>query len=195
MHDPAARQKRSYLVVVVVRKFGLKAVPNEDTSLKGPGTCDVAHGVPTATENQGWQVEALDVVDTIGMPAHTQIEATQAIAGQTVTTALQNHSLRPVPFHDALDDRLENALVGNIVDTVTKWEVDCIVFTLADTDVAKFACSGKVFAIFVERDRHDTVGGVEGLLHAVTMVNINIHIKNSLLESQKLEDAKDDIYK
>lgn len=184
-----------YFVVVIVGKFGAKAVAHEDTCLKSPGTCDVAHGIPTASENHRWQVKTLDIVDTVGMPAHTQIEATQAIAGQTVTTTLQDHSLGPIPFHDALDDWLKDALVGDIIDAIAERKVDCIVFTLADTDVAKFAGSGKVFAIFVERDSHDTISGVKGLFHAVTMMNININVENSLLESEELEDAKNDVWK
>lgn len=129
------------------------------------------------------------------MSTHTQVEATQAIAGQTVTTTLQNHSLGPIPFHNALDDRLKDALIGDIVDTVTEREVDCIVFALTNADVAQFAGSGKVLAIFVERDSHDTVGGVESLFHTIAMVNVDIDIKDSLLESQKLENAEDDVLK
>lgn len=183
----------NYLVIVIVGKLRLKTVPDEDTCLESPGTCDVAHSISTATKDQCWQVEALDKVDTVGVSAHTQVEATQAITGQTVTTTLQDHSLGPIPLHHALDNGLENALVGDIVDTVAEREVDGVVFARTDTDVAKFASTGEILAIFVERDSHDTIRRVESFLHTVTMVNININVEDPLLESQKFEDAKDDV--
>ncbi len=34
----------------------------------------------------------------------------------------------------------------------------------------------EVLSVLVEGDGHDTVGGVEGLLHSVSMVNVNVHI-------------------
>lgn len=127
------------------------------------------------------------------MSAHTQVEATQAITGQTVTTTLQDHSLGSIPFHHALDNGLKNALVRDIVNTVAEGEVDGVVFARTDTDVAKFASTGEVLAIFVERDSHDTISRVESFLHTIAMVNINVDVEDPLLESQKLEDAKDDV--
>lgn len=84
------------------------------------------------------------------MTSHTKVEATQAIARQTVTTTLQDDSLWSVPFHNALDDGLENALVGHIVDPISEREVDGIMFAMADTDVAELTRSREVFSVLVE---------------------------------------------
>jgi hypothetical protein len=65
---------------------------------------------------------------------------------------------------------------------------------LADTDVAQFACSWEILAVLVERDRHDTVCCVKGFLHSITMVDIDIDIQDSLLESEEFDDAEDDVY-
>jgi len=95
---------------------------------------------------------------------------------------LEDHGFRPVPFHNTLDNRLKDALVRDIIDTIAKWEIDGIVFALAHTDIAKFARSGEVFSVFVERDRHDTICSVEGFLNTIAVVHIDIDVENALLE-------------
>ena len=45
------------------------------------------------------------------------------------------------------------------------------------------ASSGEIFAVFVEGDRHDSVGCVESLFNAVTMVNVNIDVQHTLVVS------------
>ena len=41
--------------------------------------------------------------------------------------------------------------------------------------------SGKEVAVFVEGDGHDTVRVVEGLLHTVSVVDIDIHVEDSII--------------
>lgn len=127
------------------------------------------------------------------MSTHTQVEAAQTITGETVTTALQDHCLRAVPLHNTLNDRLKDALVRGVIDTIAKREVDCIMLALADTDVAELTGTREVLAILVERNRHDTISRVEGLFDAIAVVNINIDIKNTLLETQQLKDSENNI--
>lgn len=45
----------------------------------------------------------------------------------------------------------------------------------------------------MERDGHDSVSIVEGLLYSVTMVHVNVQIQNSWVHTQKLQDAHYDI--
>jgi chorismate synthase len=45
--------------------------------------------------------------------------------------------------------------------------------------------SRKVFSVLVEGDSHDPVGGVEGFLHSVSVVDVNVDVENSLKERQK----------
>lgn len=40
----------------------------------------------------------------------------------------------------------------------------------------KYTCSRKEVPILVERHSHDAVSRVESLLHAITMVDINVYI-------------------
>jgi hypothetical protein len=84
------------------------------------------------------------------MTLHAEIETSKTIARQTVTAALQYNSFRLVIVHDALDDWLEDRLVGLIVDAVAKREVDCIILSCTDTYVTQLARTREVFAVLVE---------------------------------------------
>ena len=127
------------------------------------------------------------------MASHAQVEAAQSIARETVSAALENNGFGLVIVHNALNDGLEDRFVGDIVNAVAKREVDCVILSGAHTNVAKLTSTWEVLSVLVERDSHDSVGGVEGFFDAVAMVDIDVNIENSLLESEELDDAEDNI--
>lgn len=45
------------------------------------------------------------------------------------------------------------------------------------------ACAREVLPIFVEGNGHNAVCGVESLLHAIPMMDVNIYVENSLVVS------------
>jgi hypothetical protein len=47
----------------------------------------------------------------------------------------------------------------------------------------------------VERACHDTVGGVEGLLDTVTVVNIDVDVENAGVDAKQLENTKNTLGK
>jgi hypothetical protein len=47
----------------------------------------------------------------------------------------------------------------------------------------------------VERNGHDTVGGVESFLNTITVMDVNIDVKDPLFESEELENAENNIYR
>jgi hypothetical protein len=126
---------------------------------------------------------------------HAQIEATKTVAGETITTTLENDCLWLVILHDGLDDRLEDRVVCGVIDAIAQGEVDGIVLAVANADIAELAGAREVFAILMERHCHDTIGRVEGLLDAIAVVDIDVDVKNALLEAQKLENGKYDVCK
>lgn len=127
------------------------------------------------------------------MAAHAQIEAAKTITRQTVTTALEDNSLRLEVFHDGADDGLEDGAVGIVVDSIAKGEVDGIILARSDTNVAQLAGTGEVLAVLVEGYGHDAIGCVESFFDTIAVVNIDINVENALLEPQELEDSQDDI--
>jgi len=98
-----------------------------------------------------------------------------------------------VKLHDLRDDGLKDGFIRHVVDTVAKWEVDGIVFSLANTNISQFASTREVLSILVEGHSHDSVRGIKGLFDTVTVVNINVDVQHTLIESEKLENTKDNV--
>lgn len=47
------------------------------------------------------------------------------------------------------------------------------------------ACAREVLSILVEGNCHNTVCGVESLLHTIPMMDVNVYVQNSLVVSGK----------
>lgn len=127
------------------------------------------------------------------MAIHTQVKAAKSIARQTVTTALQNDSFRLVVLHDVLNNRLEDRTVRRIGNTISERKVDGVVLSLSNTSIPKLTSSREILAILVERNSHDTVGGVESLLNTIAMMDIDVDVEDPLFKSKKFENAEDDV--
>lgn len=123
------------------------------------------------------------------MAAHAQVEAAKTITRQTVTTALEDNSLRLEVLHDGADDGLENGAIGVVVDTIAEREVDGIVLARSDTNVAQLAGTGEVFAVLVEGYGHDAIRRVKGFFDTIAVVHIDIDVENALLETQEFKDS------
>ena len=129
------------------------------------------------------------------MATHAQIKATKTVTGETIATTLENDCLRLVVLHDSVNDGLEDRVVCGVIDAIPKGKVDGIVLAVSNTNIAELAGAREVFAILMERHCHDTIGRVEGLFHAIAVVDIDVDVKNALLEAQKLENGKYNICK
>lgn len=82
-----------------------------------------------------------------------------------------------------LDNGLENALIGRVVDSIPKWRVNSVIFSGSHTNITQLTGSGKVFAVLVEGNRHNAVSCVECLLDTITVMHVDINIQDTLLES------------
>lgn len=127
------------------------------------------------------------------MPGHTEIEAAKPVARKTVATTLQHNGFGLEMIHYSLDGRPEHAPVGFIGDAVAERKVDRIILTSANTNVAQLACAREVLAVFMEGDSHYTVGGIEGFLNAVTVMDVDVNVEDSLLVPKKLDYTENDV--
>lgn len=166
---------------------------NELTCLVGPCARNIPHRVATASEDDHGYAETLNVAHAIGVPIHAEIETTQPVARETVTTTLENDGFWAVIGHDSLDGRLEDVLVCLIRDAVTEGEINSIIFACSDTNVAKLAGAREVLAILVERDCHNAIGRVKGFLNTVTVVHVNVDVEYALLVPQEFDNAEDNV--
>lgn len=110
------------------------------------------------------------------MAAHAKVEAAETVTRKTVSTTLKDNGLGLVVVHDGLDNGLENGLVGIVGDTIAKREVDCVILSNTNSDIAQLASPREIFSILVEGAGHNSVGSVEGLFNAITVVNINVDV-------------------
>ena len=120
------------------------------------------------------------------MATHAQVKAAKTITGQTVTTALEDNSLRLEVLHDSANDGLEDGAVGGVVNPIAEGEVDGIVLAGTDTNVAQLAGTGEVLAVLVEGYGHDAIRRVKGFFDTIAVVHIDVNVKNALLETQEL---------
>jgi hypothetical protein len=145
------------------------------------------------------------------MTSHREVEWPEPVAGEGVGTALQNNCARLVPVDDVLHGRLEHGFVRLVSDTVSQrniHSVPCLIssgryaqihgdlpLSFANPIIPHLACTREEFAILVETDTHDPICGIESLLHPIPMMHIDIDVEDSLVISQQLQDAKNDICK
>ena len=125
------------------------------------------------------------------MSPNAKVEASEPIARQRVGTALQNDGTGGEPLHHLRDDGTEDGAEGFVVHAVVEGEVDGIVLPLGVANVEDVAGAGEVLAELVEADGHDAVGGVEGLLDAVAVVDVDVDVEDALVLLEELEDGED----
>jgi hypothetical protein len=58
------------------------------------------------------------------------------------------------------------------------------------TYILEVSSTRKVFSEFMKGYSHDTVRRIKSFLYTVTMVNIDVDVKNSLMYFQKFQDTK-----
>ena len=58
---------------------------------------------------------------------------------------------------------------------------------------SKVSGAGEVLSVLVEGHGHDAVGGVEGLLDAVAVVDVDVDVEHPLVVLEQLQDGQDDV--
>mmetsp|Transcript_21840 Transcript_21840/g.55418 ORF Transcript_21840/g.55418 Transcript_21840/m.55418 type:complete len:490 (-) Transcript_21840:14-1483(-) len=191
--DVQLEVRRVVLEIVVIGQLVLDLFAERDGRLVGPAARDVADGVAAAAEQQRGQIELEHEVDALGVSLDREVEAAEPVARQRVGAALQHHGVGLIGVDDALDDRLKDVLVRHVVDAVTQREVDRVVLSLPRAHVLHVARAGEVLAELVERDGHHAVGGVEGLLDTVAVVDVDVDVQHALVVLEQLQDRQHDV--
>lgn len=116
------------------------------------------------------------------MTLHTEIEASESVTGQAVSTTLKYNGFGSVVLHNTFDDWLEDSLVRSIINAIAERKVDRVMLSLANANVAKLSSTRKVFAILVERDCHDPISGIESFFDTIAMMNVDVDVEHALPE-------------
>jgi hypothetical protein len=89
---------------------------------------------------------------------------------------------------------LEQLEIGIIIDSSSEGDVYCEVLAYSfPYTLERSAFGEEARLVLVEANGHDPIGVVEGLLNAISMVHVNIQIKNPIVYFKQLEDAEHDI--
>ena len=96
-------------------------------------------------------------------------------------------------LHDLAYHGLEDGLVRRVVHPVLEREVDRVALGVVGAGVHEVARAREELAVLVEGDGHHAVGGVEGLLDAVAVVDVDVDVQHPLMLLEQLEDGEHDV--
>ena len=88
---------------------------------------------------------------------------------------------------------LEDTLERLVRETISKRDIHCVSKALVSSVIIDVTCAGKVFAELVEGASENAVGGVESLFNAVTVMAIDVYVKDTRKGSKKLQNTKDNV--
>jgi len=109
-----------------------------------------------------------------------EVEQPEAVARKRIRAALQHNHFRVIRSHDFSHDRLEDLLVAVVVDAVLQRYVDRTVPPGALPDFRDISGLWEVVSvILVERDRHDSICVLKGVLNSISMVHVDIYVPAS----------------
>lgn len=120
------------------------------------------------------------------MSSDWQVEASQPISRQTIGTSLEQDGVRSEVLNYFRDDRLENHIEALVIKPLIKGKVDSMIWSRIFSHIIDVSSSREVVLEFMERAGHDSICQVEGLFHAITMVNIDVDVEDPLESFEQL---------
>lgn len=172
---------------------------NTDARFIRPQPGHIPGRIPTAAEHKQREVESLDKGNAGAVRADVEIEAAQPVAAERVGAALQHDGRRSVMLDARADNVAEEADIVIVFDAVVERDVEGVVG--AGVERVEGARRGQrarageeaVFVVFVEGEGHDAVGGPEGLLDAVAVVDVDVDVEDARVVAEELQDGEDDV--
>jgi hypothetical protein len=89
---------------------------------------------------------------------------------------LENNYLWLVNLHYSLNNALEQITEGGVINAITEGHIYSIMFPFTCSNITYMSSSRKEVPILVERNGHDSVRSEEGLLHTISVVDINVYV-------------------
>jgi hypothetical protein len=89
---------------------------------------------------------------------------------------LEDNHIWLINLHNFLHDALEQITEGGIINTITQGNIESIMFPFGCPNVSDMSSTREKVPIFVKGNCHDSVCSEEGLLHTISMVDINVYI-------------------
>ena len=181
------------LVVLVEGDLPVDALSADDGGLVGPRACHILDGVSPAAEDDEWYLEGLQELDAAGVPLEGEVELAEPVPREGVCARLQDDGAGLEGVHALAHHLLEEHLVAVVVDAGVEGHVDRVPLAAVQPLVHEVAGAGVEVPVLVEGDAHDAVRGVEGFLHPVPVVHVDVDVHDPLVVLEQLEDAQHDV--
>mmetsp|Transcript_11210 Transcript_11210/g.24142 ORF Transcript_11210/g.24142 Transcript_11210/m.24142 type:complete len:274 (+) Transcript_11210:1586-2407(+) len=185
-------------VVVVLSQGGFRQVVRQvqahhAAGLVRPASRHVAQRVASPAQHQHGHVVLLQELQAVAVALQAQVEAAQPVAAQAVSSTAHHNGLRLEHLHHLGHDGLIQHLVAVVVHTVLERHIDGVALALAGANVVHCTCTREELAVLVEAHRHDPVRQVEGLLHTIAVVDVNVHVQHPRIHLEQLQDAEHNV--
>ena len=116
------------------------------------------------------------------MAGHREIEATEAITGKGVGTALDHEGAGLEILNEGIENWFKYLEERLIIHPLIEREIHRMILPAADADIIDVSGPREVVVPeLVEGARHDAVGRVEGFLDAVAVVLVDVDVEYSLM--------------
>ena len=164
-----------------------------------PQPGDVARCVAAAAEDEERPVALFHEREAGPVRRDAQVEAAEPVAAEGVGAALEHDGRRVIGLHARPDAVLEELDVLVVFDAVVQGHVQGVVgarvVRVRGPVVVRPAGAGEERGgfVFVEGERHDAVGGPEGLLDAVAVVDVDVDVEHARVVQEELQDGEHDV--
>eukprot|EP00850_Spirogloea_muscicola_P008017 SM000042S15284 [mRNA] locus=s42:174238:177192:+ [translate_table: standard] len=193
------------------------------TCLVGPAAGNVADGVPSAAQQEQRNIERAHEAHALRVAAHGEVEATEARVSTALQDYRAGCKDLHHLHDDRLEHELVALIVDAIIQRHIERVVLALAIAHVPEErrlpatpkrqrralkphlkglahgpaggllAPEVAGAGEVLAELVEGDGHDAVGGVEGLLHAVAVVDVDVDVQHALVVLEELQDGQHDV--
>mmetsp|Transcript_44830 Transcript_44830/g.141163 ORF Transcript_44830/g.141163 Transcript_44830/m.141163 type:complete len:210 (+) Transcript_44830:347-976(+) len=180
--------------VIIPRKVIGDLRVRQDRRLPCPASCHISDDVSASPHHQHRDVEPFEERHALAMRMDREVEHSQPVPCQAVSSALHDDGLGVVGPNDLSDDGLEDLLEAAVIYPIVQRHVHRAVFPRPFPDVCDVtSLREEVAVVLVEGGCHNSVCVDERLLHSVSMMHIDIDVKDAREELEQLQDGQNDV--
>jgi hypothetical protein len=118
----------------------------------------------------------------ITMTLYTQIKISKFVFRKRISTTLYNNRLWSKYFNSFISYFFENLQIANIIHPCFHWDIYTIILAKSLSNLGQISCSWKKTLLKLMKTYfHDSICTKKSLSNTITMMYININIKNSLI--------------
>ena len=128
------------------------------------------------------------------MAFDAEVEASKFVVAETISTKLHYNCMGTILCHNALHDVFEKFVERVVIHSGFERYIERVVFSIVLSILIEASSSReKIFPVLMEGNGHYSVRQVEGFLHTVSMMHIDIDVDDSGIDEKKLQNCQNDV--